>query len=197
VDRGYIDYCWLHQLTCQDIWWVTRLKKNINYQIIKRHKVEGNSGVTSDWTIRITGAKADSIPIELRRVRYVDPKTGKAYEFLTNIFHLSAKEIADIYKARWDIELFFKWIKQNLKVKSFFGTSENAVRIQIWSALCVYLMLAYLKFISKSRFSLTNLLIRIRTNIMAKIRLAMVLYEKPHHTYTINIEHQLTLAFGG
>ena len=197
VDRGYIDYCWLHRLTCQDIWWVTRLKKNVNYQIIKRHKVEGNPGVTSDWTIRITGAKADSIPIELRRVRYVDPKTGKAYEFLTNIFHLSAKEIADIYKARWDIELFFKWIKQNLKVKSFFGTSENAVRIQIWSALCVYLMLAYLKFISNSRFSLTNLLIRIRTNIMVKIRLAMVLYKKPHQTHPINIEHQLILAFGG
>ena len=148
-------------------------------------------------TARSLRFEPDSIPIELRRVRYVDPKTGKAYEFLTNIFHLSAKEIADIYKARWDIELFFKWIKQNLKVKSFFGTSENAVRIQIWSALCVYLMLAYLKFISNSRFSLTNLLIRIRTNIMAKIRLAMVLYEKPHQTHPINIEHQLTLAFGG
>lgn len=74
----------------------------------------------------------DSIPTDLRRIRYVDPETGKAYLFFTNIFHLSAKEIADIYKARWEIELFFKWIKQNLKIKSFFGTSENAVRIQIW-----------------------------------------------------------------
>ncbi|MFC1833536.1 transposase [Thermodesulfobacteriota bacterium] len=77
----------------------------------------------------------DSVPTDLRRVRYVNPDTGRAYVFFTNIFHLSAKEIAYIYKARWDIELFFKWIKQNLKIKSFFGTSENAVRIQIWCAL--------------------------------------------------------------
>ena len=129
VDRAYVDYCWLYQLCLQGVWWVTRFKKRMDFRILERLPVDRSTGVTSDWRIRILGSKADSIPTDLRRVRYVDPESGKAYVFFTNIFHLSAKEIADIYKARWDIELFFKWIKQNLKIKSFFGTSENAVKI--------------------------------------------------------------------
>lgn len=196
VDRGYVDYCWLYQLCLQGVWWVTRLKKRMDFQILERRPVDRSTGVTSDWTIRIRGAKADSIPALLRRVRYVDRETGKAYEFFTNIFHLSAKEIADIYKARWDIELFFKWIKQNLKIKSFFGTSENAVRIQVWCALCVYLMVAYLKFLSKSPFSLSKLLVRIRANLMEKARLVMVLYQQQSRTNPAEVEEQLSLTFG-
>jgi hypothetical protein len=196
VDRGYVDYCWLYQLCLQGVWWVTRLKKRMDYQIVERRPVDRSTGVTSDWTIRIGGSKADSIPVLLRRVRYVDRETGKAYEFFTNIFHLSAKEIADIYKARWDIELFFKWIKQNLKIKSFFGTSENAVRIQVWCALCVYLMVAYLKFLSKSPFSLSKLLVRIRANLMERMDLVMVLYQQKIGTHNAAMEDQLTLTFG-
>ncbi len=196
VDRGYVDYCWLYQLCLQGVWWVTRLKKRMDFQILERLPVDRSTGVTSDWRIRMTGAKADSIPTYLRRVRYVDRETGKAYEFFTNIFHLSAKEIADIYKARWDIELFFKWIKQNLKIKSFFGTSENAVRIQVWCALCVYLMVAYLKFLSKSSFSLSKLLVRIRANLMDRIGLVMVLYQEENRTHHSEMEDQLSLTFG-
>lgn len=196
VDRGYVDYCWLYQLCLQGVWWVTRLKKRMDFQIIERRPVDRGTGVTSDWTIRIRGAKADSIPMLLRRVRYVDRDTGKAYEFFTNIFHLSAKEIADIYKARWDIELFFKWIKQNLKIRSFFGTSENAVRIQVWCALCVYLMVAYLKFLSKSPFSLSKLLVRIRANLMERVSVVMVLYQEHSRTHKEEVEEQLSLTFG-
>jgi Transposase DDE domain/Domain of unknown function (DUF4372) len=196
VDRGYVDYCWLNQLCLQGVWWVTRLKKRMDFQILERRLVDRSTGVTSDWTIRIRGTRADSIPALLRRVRYVDRETGKAYEFFTNIFHLSAKEIADIYKARWDIELFFKWIKQNLKIKSFFGTSENAVRIQVWCALCVYLMVAYLKFLSKSPFSLSKLLVRIRANLMEKARLVTVLYQQQSRTNPAEVEEQLSLTFG-
>lgn len=196
VDRAYVDYCWLYQLCLQGVWWVTRLKKRMDFQILERRPVDRSTGVTSDWTIRIRGAKADSIPALLRRVRYVDRETGKAYEFFTNIFHLSAREIADIYKARWDIELFFKWIKQNLKIRSFFGTSENAVRIQVWCALCVYLMVAYLKFLSKSPFSLSKLLVRIRANLMDKARLVMVLYQEHGRTHKKEVEEQLSLTFG-
>ncbi len=196
VDRGYVDYCWLYQLCLQRVWWVSRLKKRMDFQILERRPVDRSTGVTSDWTIRIRGAKADSIPALLRRVRYVDRETGTAYEFFTNIFHLSAKEIADIYKARWDIELFFKWIKQNLKIKSFFGTSENAVRIQVWCALCVYLMVAYLKFLSKSPFSLSKLLVRIRANLMEKARLVMVLYQEHGRTHQEEVEEQLSLTLG-
>jgi hypothetical protein len=196
VDRAYVDYCWLSQLHRQGVWWVTRLKKRMDFQVVERRRVDRSTGVSSDWTIRIRGAKADSIPMLLRRVRYVDRDTGKAYEFFTNIFHLSAKEIADIYKARWDIEQFFKWIKQNLKIKSFFGTSENAVRIQVWCALCVYLMVAYLKFLSKSPFSLSKLLVRIRANLMEKARLVMVLYQRQSRTNPAEVEEQLSLTFG-
>lgn len=196
VDRGYVDYCWLYQLCLQGVWWVTRLKKRMDFQIIERRPVDPGTGVTSDWTIRIRGAKADSIPMLLRRVRYVDRETGKAYEFFTNIFHLSAKEIADIYKARWDIELFFKWIKQNLKIKSFLGTSENAVRIQVWCALCVYLMVAYLKFLSRSPFSLSKLLVRIRANLMERVSVVMVLYQEHSRTHKEEVEEQLSLTFG-
>ncbi|MFC1834865.1 IS4 family transposase [Thermodesulfobacteriota bacterium] len=123
VDRAYVDYCWLYQLCLQGVWWVTRFKKGMYFRILERHTVDRTTGVTSDWRIRVCGSKADSIHTDLRRVWYVDPETGKACVFFTNILHLSAKEITDIYKARWDIELFFKWIKQNLKIKSFFGTS--------------------------------------------------------------------------
>jgi hypothetical protein len=196
VDRAYVDYCWLYQLHLQGVWWVTRMKKGMNFRIVERHKVDKSTGVTSDWRIRILGTKADSIPIDLRRVRYVDPETGKAYVFFTNIFHLSAKEIADIYKARWEIELFFKWIKQNLKIKTFFGTSENAVRIQIWCALCVYLMVAYLKFISNSAFSLSKILVRIRANLMARVALVMILYREQKETQYKEVEEQLCLTFG-
>jgi len=196
VDRGYVDYCWLYQLCLQGVWWVTRLRKRMDFQILERRPVDRSTGVTSDWTIRIRGAKADSIPALLRRVRYVDRETGKAYEFFTNIFHLSAKEIADIYKARWDIELFFKWIKQNLKIKSFLGTSENAVRIQVWCALCVYLMVAYLKFLSKSPFSLSKLLVRIRANLMERVGVITVLYQEHGRTQQEEVEEQLSLTFG-
>ncbi len=196
VDRAYVDYCWLYQLCLQGVWWVTRFKKRTRFRILERLPVDRSTGVTSDWLIRINGSKADSIPTDLRRVRYVDPKTGKAYVFFTNLLHLSAKEIADIYKARWDIELFFKWIKQNLKIKSFFGTSENAVRIQIWCALCVYLMIAYLKFLSNSVFSLSKLMVRIRANLMARVRLAMVLYQEDRRTHWGKVEEQLCLTFG-
>jgi len=195
VDRAYVDYCWLYRLCLQGVWWVTRFKNRMRFRIVERFKVDRSTGVTSDWRVRMTGSKADSIPTDLRRIRYVDPDTGKAYLFFTNIFHLSAKEIADIYKARWDIELFFKWIKQNLKIKSFFGTSENAVRIQIWCALCVYLLVAYLKFLSKSPFSLSKLLVRIRANLMDRVNLLMILYQEKSQTCRDKVQHQLMLTF--
>ena len=195
VDRAYVDYCWLYQLTLQGVWWVTRFKKRMDFRIIERYKVDRSTGVTSDWRIRIRGAKADSIPMDLRRVRYVDPATGKALVFFTNIFHLSAKEIADIYRARWEIELFFKWIKQNLKIKSFFGTSENAVRIQIWCALCVYLLVAYLKFLSRADFSLSKLLVRIRANLMERVHIVRILYQEKTGTPYQSVERQLELPF--
>ncbi len=128
VDRGYNDYAWYKQLTDKGVFFVTRLKSKANSRVISRQAVLADKGLTSDQTIEFTGAQtAKKCPVPLRRIGYRDPETGKHYVFLTNNFKLAAKTIADIYKARWQVELFFKWIKQNLKIKSFIGTAKNAV----------------------------------------------------------------------
>lgn len=140
MDKAYNDYSWYKQLTDNGIFFVTRLKANAKYAVVKRCEVLKSKGLTSDQTIEFTGLQtAKKCPVPLRRIGYRDSETGKHYVFLTNNFKLAAKTIADIYKARWQVELFFKWIKQNLKIKSFVGTSKNAVMTQIWIALCIYL----------------------------------------------------------
>jgi len=150
VDKGYTDYAWYKQLTDVGIFFVTRLKSNAAYRVVSRQSVAKNKGLTSDQIIEFSGVQtAKKCPTQLRRIGYRDAATGKHYVFLTNNFKLSAKTIADIYKARWQAELFLKWIKQNLKIKSFAGTSKNAVMTQIWIALCIYLLLAFIKFQSK------------------------------------------------
>lgn len=169
VDKGYNDYEWYNQLTNKEIFFVTRLKTNAKYRVVKRCSVLKHKGITSDQIIEFTGAQtAKRCPIPLRRVGYRDAETGKHYVFLTNNFKLAAKTIADIYKARWQVELFFKWIKQNLKIKSFVGTSKNAVMTQIWIAMCVYLLLAYLKFQSGLHKSLQQILRVLQLNLFEK-----------------------------
>ena len=141
IDKGYNDYAWYNQLTDKGIFFITQLKTNDEYRIVERRTALKDKGLSSDQTIEFTGAQtARKCPIQLRRIGYTDPDTGKHYVFLTNNFKLSAKTIADIYKSRWQVELFFKWIKQNLKIKSFIGTSKNAVMTQIWIAMRVYLV---------------------------------------------------------
>ena len=117
--------------------------------------------------------------IALRRIGYRDPETGKHYVFLTNNFKLAAKTIADIYKARWQVELFFKWIKQNLKIKPFIGTSKNAVMAKIWIALCVYLLLAFIKFQSKLNKSMQQILRLLQLNLFEKRDLMALLRGDP------------------
>lgn len=169
LDRGYTDYEWFKQLSEKEIYFVTRLKKNAQFSVVERREVNRDTGLTSDQSVEFSGYYASrKCSIPLRRIGYRDPETGKHYVFLTNNFTLSALTIAKIYKARWQIELFFKWIKQNLKIKSFLGTSKNAVMTQIWIALCVYLLLAYLKFQSKTKNSLQQILRLLQTNLFEK-----------------------------
>jgi len=167
-DRGYTDYSYYHALNSRDIWFVTRQKKNAVYQVTARRSVRKSTGLTSDQTIEMTGTKSDQCPIPLRRIGYRDLETGKHYVFLTNNFRLSAKTIADIYKARWQIEMFFKWIKQNLKIKTFLGTSRNAVMTQIWIAMCAYLILSYLRFSSCMHRSIGQILKVLQLNIFER-----------------------------
>lgn len=168
-DRGYTDYSWYKTLTDKGIFFVTRLKSNAKYRVIERRTADKAQGLRSDQTIEFTGSQtAKACPVSLRRVSYQDPETGKRYVYLTNHFGLSAKTIADIYKQRWQVELFFKWIKQNLKIKSFIGTSKNAVLTQIWIAMCAYLILCYIKFISKAGASMQTILRLLQLNLFEK-----------------------------
>lgn len=182
VDRGYNDYDWYNQLTEKDVFFVTRLKANAQYRVINRQPVLKNKGMTSDQTIRLTSIQAaKKCPSRLRRVGYRDIDTGKHYIFLTNNFKLAARTIADIYKARWQVELFFKWIKQNLKIKSFIGTSKNAVMTQIWIAMCVYLLLAFIKFQSKMNKTMQQILRLLQLNLFEKRDLMALLRGDPHN----------------
>ncbi len=192
-DRGYNDYKWFNSLNSTGVYFVTRLKKNAKYKIIERRQVNKKQGVTSDQTIILTGTKADDCPIKLRRVGYRDPETGKHYFFLTNQFTLVSKTIADIYKARWQIELFFKCIKQNLKIKSFIGTSKNAVMTQIWIAMCNYLIIAYLKFSGKLDMSIQQIIRLFQINLFERRDLWGLFKDEPPDP--INYSPQTQMVF--
>ena len=180
MDRGYMDYAWFNQLTNKGVYFVTRLKSNTRYKVVEHHTVQKNKGIISDQTIIFTGNNAvKKCPIPLRRISYRDQETGKQYTFLTNHFKLAARTVADVYKARWQVELFFKWIKQNLKIKSFVGTSKNAVMTQIWIALCVYLLIAFIKFQSKIQISMQQIVRLLQLNLFEKRDLMALLRGDP------------------
>jgi len=167
-DKAYIDYQWFNSLNERGISFVTRQKRNARYEVIERRSVNKKQGLTSDQTIHMNGSKSARCTIPLRRIGYRDSETGKHFVFLTNNFRLAATTITQIYKARWQVELFFKWIKQNLKIKAFMGTSKNAVMTQIWVAMCVYLMLAYIKFLSKTALSLQQIIRLLQLNLFER-----------------------------
>jgi len=157
VDKAYIDYTWLNSLDVQGVWFVTRAKTNIDCAVVGQHPIS-NKKVLSDERISLQGPLTKSkYSKELRLIRYYDEERQKTLTFLTNNFKFAATTIAQIYKSRWQIELFFKWIKQNLKIKSFLGTSKNAVLTQIWVAMCYYLLLTYIKYQTKYGSSLLQL----------------------------------------
>ena len=193
MDRAYVDYSWFNALNDKGIFFVTRQKRNATYRIIERRDVIKPKGLTYDQTILITGAKAKSCPVPLRRIGFRDPETGKHYVFLTNNFHLAAKTIADIYKSRWQIELFFKCIKQNLKIKSFVGTSKNAVMTQIWIAMCAYLLLAWIKFSSQIDRSLQQMIRLLQLNLFERRDLLPLLRGNPPEQQSSLNHPQLSL----
>ncbi len=175
-DKAYIDYTWLYSIEKQGAFFVTRAKHNMDFRITGQHARTTKSSVLEDCYVEFIGASSfKKYPKKLRWIRFQDPKTGKIYEFLTNNFKLAASTIAAIYKQRWQIELFFKWIKQNLKIKTFLGTSRNAVLSQIWVAMIYYLLLAYIKFQSKWNHSITELSRRVSEALMHRLDLIELL----------------------
>jgi IS4 transposase len=158
MDRGYVDYAWFGQLTTASVFFVTRLKDNAVYTVVATREVPENRRIVKDELIELTGiGAAAKCPYPLRRVEGEDPDTGEILVFLTNHLTFGATTIARIYQDRWQIELLFKALKQNLKVKTFVGTSANALHTQIWTALIALLILKYLQLKSTFGWSLSNL----------------------------------------
>lgn len=167
IDRGYLDYALYHQWTQAGVYFVTRPRTNMLYEVIETRTVGRRGNVSCDQTIQLAdGYGRKRCPSLLRQVTVWDAEQQRELVFLTNIFHLAASTIAAIYKDRWQIELFFKALKQNLKIKTFVGTSENAVNVQIWTALIAMLLLKYLLLKSTWRWSLSNLAAMLRFNLL-------------------------------
>jgi len=176
IDKAYIDFEWLYSLHKRKVFFVTRSKINLDYQVIGQHKPFTRKTIVRDDIIVLTGLQTRGKYLEyLRLVGVYQEEDDQYIEFLTNNFELSAKTIAEIYKSRWNIELFFKWIKQNLKIKSFLGTSPNAVLTQVWVAMCYYLLLSYIKYQTKFAHSITELSRMFREVILDRVNLIDIL----------------------
>jgi hypothetical protein len=187
-DKAYINYSWFRTLGDSGLFFVTRLKTNAVYKVLKRRPVMKGTGVTSDHVISVSLRGEE---LRLRRIGYRDPETGKFYEFLTNHFDLSPKTIADIYKERWQIETFFRLIKQNLRLKSFVGTSENAVLSQVYVAMIAYLIMAWLKFKSGIGFSLQQMFQLLQVNLFDRRELEEIFKTPDGHHDDINNDYRL------
>ena len=194
MDRGYVDYKRLHDIELAKSFFVTRMKVNCDYEVEQELFRSQSEAVRYDGIIRLRSKKGQgSYPGQIRRVRYHDFEYDRDYVFITNNFELSAQEIADIYKARWQVELFFKWIKQNLKIKTFWGTSKNAVFIQIWVALIVSLLLWLHKHIDGIAVSAQRIIQALKTTILTR----RTIFELFKHEVLPDIPDSNQLCFQG
>ena len=194
MDRGYVDFARLYRFTEEAAFFVTRSKKGIGFTRRSSRPVDFTTGVCSDHVVVLaTKESRGHYPQPLRRVRYVDPETQKRLVFLTNNFTLPAITIAQLYKARWQVELFFKWIKQHLRIKALYGTSENAVKTQIWIALSVYVLVAIVKKRLALDVSLYKLLQILSVTLFEKMPISTALFDVGPNIDTVDGCNQLQL----
>jgi hypothetical protein len=194
MDRGYVDFTRLYKMHLAGAFFVTRDKSNLKYQRRYSHEVDKSTGLRCDQTIFLTGVDTpDYYPQTLRRIKYHDAKTEKTFNFLTNNFVIPAITVADLYRNRWQVELFFKWIKQHLRIKSFFGTSENAVKTQVWIAISVYVLVAIIKKRLKLEASLYNILQILSATIFERMPLNQLLADSEYKTEKHDESNQLIL----
>ncbi|MDP1818123.1 MAG: IS4 family transposase [Leadbetterella sp.] len=194
LDRGYLDFARLFSLKEQLGFFVIRSKKNFGFRRIYSHPIDKSIGLICDQTIRLTGFYSKKhYPEKLRRIRYFDCETKKHLTFLTNNFSLPAITITQLYKCRWQIELFFKWIKQHLRIKAFYGTSENAIKTQIWIAISVYVLIAIIKKQLKIEKSLYTILQILSVTVFEKIPILQALVEHDLQNKTGDSANQLLL----
>jgi hypothetical protein len=194
MDRGYIDFARLYVMHQTLAFFVTRAKSNLQYRRIYSHPVDKLTGLRCDQTILLTGMQtSQDYPIHLRRVKFYDAKHDKLLVFLTNNFDLLALTIADLYRCRWQVELFFKWIKQHLRIKRFFGTSENAVKTQVWIAIAIYVLVAIVKKRMNSEVSLYTLLQIFSLTLFEKTPLDQLLNFSEYNDDVMLNDNQLNL----
>ena len=191
ADRGYLDFGRLHQIHRSGAFFVTRAKKNSRFQRRYSHPVDKSTGLLFDQTVVLTGFRSrQQFPEVLRRIGFRDPQTGKRFVFLTNNFTEPALTIAQLYRCRWQIELFFKWIKQHLRIKAFYGTSENAVRTQVWIAIAVYILVAIVKKRFHLSASLYTILQILSLTLFEKTPILQALAQQPSPTNSSDLQDQ-------
>ena len=194
MDRGYVDFGRLYRLHQAGAFFVTRAKSNLDAHRVYSTATDRTTGVVADQTITLDGyyTRRD-YPVHLRRVRFRDPKTGKTLVFLTNQTALPALTICDLYKSRWQVELFFKWIKQHLRIKQFYGTSENAVKTQIWVAVSVYVLAAIVRKRLKLDLSLYTLMQVFSVTVFEKASIESIISQTADSSEPVMDDNQLNL----
>ena len=196
MDRGYIDFARLYRLNLYGAFFVIRAKSNLVFRRIYSRQVDKSSGLRCDQTIVLNNVQASKdYPIHLRRVKFYDSENDLTLVFLTNDFSLPALTIAQLYRSRWQVELFFKWIKQHLRIKSFFGTSENAVKTQIWIAISVYVLIAIIKKRLNVEASLYTILQILSLTVFEKSSLFQLLAKQKTQEQPEEFSNQLKLQF--
>lgn len=194
MDRGYLDFNRLYLLHLFHAFFIIRSKSNFQFRRLYSHPIDKSTGLRCDQTIVLTGINsAKYYPDQLRRVRFFDEETDKNLTFLSNNFILPASTIAQLYKCRWQIELFFKWIKQHLRIKSFYGTSENAVKTQIWIAISIYVLVAIIKKRLNLDMSLYTFLQILSVTVFEKVSIYQLLTEFDYTTQDDDSSKQLIL----
>jgi IS4 transposase len=194
MDRGYVDFARLHRFTTASAFFVTRAKRKLDFKRRARRPVDKTIGLRSDQTIVLKGAKSSRLyPGPLRRIAYYDAENKRRLIFLTNNFALPALTIARLYKSRWQVELFFKWIKQHLRIKAFYGTSDNAVKTQVWIAISVYVLVAIVKKEMKLKRSLYEILQILSLTLFEKSPISDVLRHENNQIPPPTSPNQLTL----
>jgi len=194
MDRGYLDFDRLYTLTVAAAFFVIRAKSNLQCRRLYSHPVDKATGLRYDQTIVLTGFyAAKDYPMKLRRIKYHDATTNKTFVFLTNNFALPALTIAELYRCRWQVELFFKWIKQHLRIKAFYGTTENAVKTQIWIAVSVYVLVAIIKKRLRLEASLCTILQILSVTIFERTPLLQVLTDSDCNMQSCESLNQLNL----
>jgi len=194
MDRGYLDFARLYMMHQAQAFFVTRTKSNTKFRRVYSTAVDRSTGIICDQTIALTGVISQKdYPEHLRRIRFIDAETGKTLVFLTNNFALPAATVCALYKSRWQVELFFKWIKQHLRIKKFYGTSENAVKSQIWIAVSVYVLVAIVKKRLNLDASLYTLLQILSVTLFEKMPLQQALQSSEYKSKQCNDRNQLNL----